>query len=389
MKILYPGSLPQFGTDRAVRDGLIKHGAEVESVSFTVFTKDYQLWDRIEGFFKRWIVLPFFSEPVDDPVMAARGFRYLARETFPQRILDAYNQDILKKLDEFRPDILFLYHYHMIYPETVAFAKSLGAKIFCFFPDDAFKSISYTKRARDVVRQLDCVITTKSFNIEELKQVGVPHVYFMTKGYIPDCHIPVTPTQADYNKYGGDVVFIGNGYEVQRLDFIADLAEALPDIKFTVYGKHWEKFTQPWFYYRLERIKKWRNAWKHVQLGTVICNEMSTIINTNKIVLGLATPGNRVWKQDLHTQRSVEIPACGGFMLAPYNAEIDSLFTEGKEAAYFRSFDDLVEKIRYYLAHEDERQRIAEAGHRKAVTDYSYYDHAKRIMDIYEEIKDA
>ena len=39
------------------------------------------------------------------------------------------------------------------------------------------------------------------------------------------------------------------------------------------------------------------------------------------------------------------------------------MFEEGKEAAYFSSDKELLEKCRYYLTHEEERKQIAAAGH--------------------------
>ena len=85
---------------------------------------------------------------------------------------------------------------------------------------------------------------------------------------------------------------------------------------------------------------------------------------------------------DLQTTRSVEIPACGSFMLAERTIEHLAMFEEGKEAAYFSSNDELLQKCRYYLAHEDERKQIAAAGHQRCENSgYSNYDRIKAIID--------
>jgi len=60
--------------------------------------------------------------------------------------------------------------------------------------------------------------------------------------------------------------------------------------------------------------------------------------------------------------RHFEVPGCGGFLLTGNADDLDSYYEPGKEVVCFDSTDDLIEKIRYYLAHEEERASIAQAG---------------------------
>ena len=43
----------------------------------------------------------------------------------------------------------------------------------------------------------------------------------------------------------------------------------------------------------------------------------------------------------------------------------------------------MIEKVRYYLSHEDERTAIAEAGYRRTLKDHTY---RQRFQEIFEQI---
>jgi spore maturation protein CgeB len=114
-------------------------------------------------------------------------------------------------------------------------------------------------------------------------------------------------------------------------------------------------------------------------LPAVIEDDYAAAISATRINLAFLRKSNR----DLQTTRSVEIPACGGFMLAERTAEHQELFAEGFEAAYFEGAEELIAKTNYYLAHEDERARIACAARRRCLRDdYSY---AGRLRAAIEE----
>lgn len=79
--------------------------------------------------------------------------------------------------------------------------------------------------------------------------------------------------------------------------------------------------------------------------------------------------------------RSFEIPACGTFMLAERTDEHLAVFREGEEAAFFSSPEELLDKARYYLAHDEIRRRIARAGHARVTTGgHTYRDRLREII---------
>lgn len=84
---------------------------------------------------------------------------------------------------------------------------------------------------------------------------------------------------------------------------------------------------------------------------------------------------------DQQTTRSVEIPACGGFLMAERTSEHLSLFEENKEAVYFSSNKELLEKCKFYLKNDPERKQIIENGHKRCIqSGYSNIDTIYKIL---------
>ncbi len=80
--------------------------------------------------------------------------------------------------------------------------------------------------------------------------------------------------------------------------------------------------------------------------------------------------------------RALDIMGCGGFLLSNYQEELKECFREGEELVMFYSLEDCLEKIDYYLDHEDERKDIALIG-RKAVQErFKYRDQLRKLLDM-------
>jgi spore maturation protein CgeB len=101
----------------------------------------------------------------------------------------------------------------------------------------------------------------------------------------------------------------------------------------------------------------------------------STLANA-KVVLGFLRKVNL----DTQTSRTFEIPACGGFMIMEYTKNQDRLFTEDKEAVYFRTKEELLHKAEYYIQHQSEAKTIVKNARLRCETDH--YEYSYRIDEI-------
>lgn len=199
----------------------------------------------------------------------------------------------------------------------------------------------------------DLHVTTKSYNVPELTEMGANDVLFVGNAFCPQTHKKQILTVAEKEYWGGAVGFVGS-YEKQRAESILFLAKH--GIKIRVWGR-------------------WPAEWvtKLAQHGVVIVGKNLVGIDYAKAICALDINLNFLRKvnRDVQTTRSIEIPACGGFMLAERTLEHQELFQEGEEADYFESNEELLQKIRYYQNTPAERKKIQEAGFQRCVKSYS------------------
>jgi spore maturation protein CgeB len=77
--------------------------------------------------------------------------------------------------------------------------------------------------------------------------------------------------------------------------------------------------------------------------------------------------------------RVLDVLACGGFLITNYQPEIAEYFENGRELVIYEDYIDLVQKVQYYLAHDDERREIARNG-QQAVRERFNFDDKVKIM---------
>jgi spore maturation protein CgeB len=81
--------------------------------------------------------------------------------------------------------------------------------------------------------------------------------------------------------------------------------------------------------------------------------------------------------------RTFEIPGVGGFLLTEEAQDLERYFVPDEEIVTFRTPDELVEKVRHYLAHPEDRDRVRLAGHARALREHTY---VHRFLDIFRRM---
>jgi hypothetical protein len=302
------------------------------------------------------------------PWKGARWFRrQLQRRTHRGSIVDEINSTIMSAAREFRPTLVWADKQQFVRADTIEGLRRLGARTVHFTPDPYF-SLDW-KRTRlmdEAMAAFDALVYCKSYERQQYRALNKPIVY-MPLGYCDEVHRPLASESARWNCAVG---FLG-GWEPRRERFLQALTTAGIDLK--IWGGYWEflrdgKWTprrhiilrqlagKDRFHFHTDELLS-----RAYQGGEVYADDYARALTGSRIGLGFV----RMVCPDQHTTRTFEIPACGSLLLADRTQEHPEFFEEGKEAEFFGSCEELLEKVKFYCTNESARKRVAEGGYKR------------------------
>lgn len=287
--------------------------------------------------------------------------RYKFPIHFPSLKLNARIVDLLKS-DNF--DIMWVDKGVFVSEKTLKFAKEKHPRmvIIGYSPDNMVERHNQSQHFLDSLPYYDYFVTTKSYTVDRLRELGAKEVIFVNNAYEETFHHPYDITPEERVRLGGTVGFIGM-WEKERCESILNLAKNGIDVRVWGGGK--------WLEYK--------NMYSNLKIEET--GLFSEDYNKALSAFDISLCFLRKMNSDLQTTRTMEIPACGSLLMAERTVEHEALFKDGEEAVFFSSNDELLEKCRYYLSHKEELKKVASAGRIRCLTSgYSNYETIKRIM---------
>ena len=125
------------------------------------------------------------------------------------------------------------------------------------------------------------------------------------------------------------------------------------------------------------RIETFGFGWPR---GMVSTYEMIKIFNQSRINLNLSNASRGEVNQI--KGRDFEIPGCAGFMITGHNEDLRDYFSLNEEIVTYIDIPDLIEKVKYYFAHENERERIKEKGYVRILREHTYTARFSKIFNL-------
>jgi spore maturation protein CgeB len=303
--------------------------------------------------------------------------RQLQRRLQRGSIVDEINRRVWETAREFRPNLVWAEKQEFLRVETINCLRKMGARLVHFTPDPYFALEWKRTRLMDVaLKAFDALIYCKSYELEDYKSLAKPLIY-MPLGFCDEVHRPLPPDNARWTCAVG---FLG-GWEPRRERLLHALAATGAEIK--IWGGYWDFLSDgrwtPRRYIILRqlaggdrfRIRRDDLLARAYQGREIYADDYARALTGSRIGLGLL----RKVCPDQHTTRTFEIPACGSLLLADRTEEHQGFFEEGREAEFFASSEELLDKVRFYCSNESARERIAKAGYERCIRDKYAYVH--------------
>jgi spore maturation protein CgeB len=310
--------------------------------------------------------------------------RQMQRRLQHGSVVDKINRSVLDAARESRPNLVWAEKQEFLRVETVGALRKLGARTVHFTPDPYFTLDWKRTRLMDsAMGAFDLLLFCKSYERKQYEAFGKPVIY-MPLGYCDEVHRPLSSNDARWNCAVG---FLG-GWEPRRERLLHAVAAAGVNLK--IWGGYWDflrdgKWT-PRRHIILRQLAGGDAIGFHYdellarahQGGEVYGDDYARALTGARIGLGLV---RKAWP-DQHTTRTFEIPACGALLLADRTEEHQNFFEEGKEAEFFSSDQESLDKVKFYCSHESARKRIAEEGYKRCVKGaYAYVHRLSNVMD--------
>lgn len=201
-----------------------------------------------------------------------------------------------------------------------------------------------------LIPHIDLALTAAPECVDWYMKEGCPALFF-PEASDPAIFHPMPELPKIY-----DVSFVGGRYGIRK-----KIVDALrkSGIKVSAYGSGWEG-------------------------GRIDTESVPILFAQSKIILGVGTIGH---SSDFYTlkMRDFDAPMSGSLYLTHDNSDLRMLFSVGKEIATYRSIEDCVAKAKYYLAHSDEREALAQAGRQRAIAEHTWDSRFSALFSILKE----
>lgn len=281
-------------------------------------------------------------------------------------IFKRINEELEKAVQEFDPEVIWVFKGMEVLPETVSRLVKNGRAVVNYNPDNPFIFSGRGSGNKNVTQSIGLFPSHFTYNLEIRKRLDAEfnvRTFLLPFGF--DFHDDVL-AECQKQQEVRRVCFLGNP-DKGRANLILQIASQGIDVD--VYGNYWQKFVQH------DRISIF---------DPVYGLEFWKVLYKYRVQLNLMRPHN----EDSHNMRSFEIPGIGGIQLAPDTTEHRLFFTPGKEIFLFRNVEECCMHIKALIGLSENEAHVIRQNARKRSQEsgYSYRDRSVQVLSYFNEI---
>lgn len=242
-------------------------------------------------------------------------------------------------------DLAYVDGGEWVTPAVIRLLRQHAPRVINYSIDDPYgpRDGARFRAMRQATPHYDLIAVVREVNVAEARTLGARQVVRIYRSADEVNHAPRPVTPEAQARWGCDVLFLGTWFP-ERGPFLADLIRR--GVPLTIQGSNWQK------------APEWPVLQPHWRGGSIAGDDYALAIQCARINLGLLSKENR----DLHTTRSLEIPALGALMCAERTVEHEAMYAEGQEAMFWRDADECAAACRALLSDEPRRAAMAQAG---------------------------
>ncbi len=291
----------------------------------------------------------------------------------------------VKRAHATKPFDLFFSYFYSAYvePQAIKEIAALGIVTVNWYCNASYQF----DLVEEIAPAYDYCLVPEKFRLADYRRAGARPIYCQEAAN-PNVYRPYDVPR-EY-----EITFVGQRYG-DRPFFISKLIEAGIDAR--VWGPHWNEPPEKRPAWRkigraAKRVVGLVPEWAEAAVLPTHCGppltdeEFIQMYSRSKVSLGFSNVadiprGGEPIKQV--RLRDFEAPMSGAFYMVQFVEELAQFFEPGKEIVCFSDAGELVDKARYYLRHDSERERIRDAGMRRARTEHTWHN---RFRMVFREI---
>jgi hypothetical protein len=257
------------------------------------------------------------------------------------------------QIEAVRPDVLYTQDLRLCTPGFLRrirpFVKLVVGQIASPLPGDSF------------LRGVDLILTSCPHFVQRFRDRGISAEYFRL-GFESSLLERLAKTPASYG-----AVFVG-GMTNQHLSGNEVIRRTAESVDLDVWGYGFEGLPSNSPVLRRFHGEAWGLDMYNVFKGAKI------VVNRH----------GDVAENNASNMRLYEATGVGSLLITDEKDNLGEFFEVGKEIETYRNPDELVEKIKYFLTHEEQRARVARAGQARTLREHTYLHRMRELEQLLE-----